>query len=340
MSGPQCLQPRGRVPPLPLERRCRRPASLPGRRGYLVAFARGALPLQALERVAAHVGTCLRCADAVFSAGESDPLVGELRRHLRGLLPVTPAPRLAPARGGATNPGREEQAARLGGYELIEVVGRGAMGVVYKAWQPGLNRMVAVKVARPGMLWSSEAISRLRRECEAIARLRHRNIVSVYEFSEEHGVPFFSMELFLGGTLAGQLAAGPLAPSVAARMVRELSEAVQFAHENRILHRDLKPANVLIGPDGSPRLSDFGAAKFLDGDEGLTACDAVIGTASYMSPEQATGDASRTGPRSDVYGLGAILYECLTGRAPFLAPDRSSLLANGQGLLPPPRRPR
>jgi serine/threonine-protein kinase len=223
------------------------------------------------------------------------------------------------------------------GCEILGELGRGGMGVVYQARQTKLNRLVALKVVLAGAHADPEDLARFRQEAEAIACLRHPNVVEIYEVGEQGGVPHFSMELCGGGSLAQQLADGPLAPRRAAELVETLARAVQAAHEAGVIHRDLKPANVLLTADGTPKITDFGLAKRLDGTIELTATGAIMGTASYMAPEQASGDSKRVGPAADVYALGAILYECLTGRPPFRAATQVDTFL--QVLSDPPAPP-
>jgi serine/threonine-protein kinase len=205
------------------------------------------------------------------------------------------------------------------GYEILEELGRGGMGLVYKARQQGLNRIVALKMILAGGHASDADLARFRAEAEAIARLRHPNIVQVYEVGEHGGLPYFSLEFCPGGSLERKLNGTPLAPREAAELVGKLARAIHEAHRKGILHRDLKPANVLVGEDGTPKITDFGLAKRLDAPSGQTASGAILGTPSYMAPEQAAGKTNEIGPSADVYGLGATLYELLTGRPPFRA---------------------
>jgi serine/threonine-protein kinase len=217
------------------------------------------------------------------------------------------------------------------------------MGVVYRARQVPLNRVVAVKVALGGPVPGTEAFTRFQAESAAIARLQHDNIVRVYECGYLQGRPYFSMDYVEGGSLAQRLTGTPLSEREAASLVQTLARAVHFAHSRHVIHRDLKPGNVLIGPDGTVKLTDFGLAKLLDAEDGQTQTDAVIGTAAYMAPEQARGDARKVGPLADVYGLGAILYEALTRRPPFKGTTREETLeqVRSQEPLPPSRlRPR
>jgi hypothetical protein len=203
------------------------------------------------------------------------------------------------------------------GYEIMGELGRGGMGVVYRARQIELKRVVALKMILAGGHAGEMALARFRREAEAIARLQHPNIVQIHEVGEHEGRPYFSLEFCGGGSLAKRIAGSPLLPSEAATVVQILARAIHVAHQKGIVHRDLKPGNVLLTEDGTPKVTDFGLAKQLD-EVGQTASGAVMGTPSYMAPEQAAGRKD-VGTAADVYALGAILYECLTGRPPFRA---------------------
>jgi len=205
----------------------------------------------------------------------------------------------------------------VAGYEILGVLGRGAMGVVYKARQPGLKRTVALKMILAGGHASAHELARFRGEAEAVAQLHHPHIVQIYEVGAEGGLPFFSLEFVDGPPLDKKLQGDPLPPRAAARLAEQLAEAMDYAHKRGIVHRDLKPANVLMTADGSPKIGDFGLAKRIEGGAGQTHTGAVLGTPSYMAPEQAEGRLADVGPLSDVYSLGAILYDLLTGRAPF-----------------------
>ncbi len=232
----------------------------------------------------------------------------------------------------------------VAGYELLGELGRGGMGVVYKARQLSLNRIVALKMLRRYGQGNDEELARFRIEAEAVARLDHPHIVRVHDFGEHGGRPYISMEFVDGGSLASRLAARPLEVVEAARLVETLARAMQHAHDRGVIHRDLKPANVLLSSDGReaseeaeplpslavPKIADFGLAKRLDEDLGLTVSDVVMGTASYMAPEQACGRSHNVGPATDIYALGAILYEALTGRPPFRAATREITLLQVQ----------
>jgi WD40 repeat protein len=241
----------------------------------------------------------------------------EAAELIETLLPSAPTP----DEEGTASEGTPRSTApaadvEIPGYEILGELGRGGMGVVYKARQVAVNRVVALKMLLAGPEAAPEELARFRTEAEAIGRLYHPGIVQVHEVGEYQGRPFFSMEYCPGGSLAKKLAGTPLAPRQAAELVRKLALAVQAAHQANVIHRDLKPANVLMTADGTPRITDFGLAKKLD-EKGHTRTGAVLGTPSYMAPEQVQG--KKAAAAADVYSLGAILYECLTGRPPFKA---------------------
>ncbi len=203
------------------------------------------------------------------------------------------------------------------GYEILGELGRGGMGVVYKARQVRVNRIVALKMILSGAHAAQNLLDRFRTEAEAVARLQHPNIVQIYEVGEHDHLPYFSLEYCPGG-LDRKLDGKPLKPQEAAGLVEQLARAMHAAHRKGIIHRDLKPANVLLTEDNSPKITDFGLAKKLE-EAGQTQSGSVLGTPSYMAPEQAAGRSKDIGPAVDTYALGAILYECLTGRPPFVA---------------------
>jgi serine/threonine protein kinase len=224
------------------------------------------------------------------------------------------------------------------GYEILEELGRGGMGIVYKARQIALNRLVALKMMLAGALADPEEMARFRIEAQAAARLDHPNIVRVYHWDEHEGQPYFSMELVPGTSLVGKAARLPWHAPAAAHLVRILALAIHHAHQHNIVHRDLKPSNVLLRADGTPKITDFGLAKQLDSSLDLTDTGRILGSARYMAPEQAEGNNRAIGPATDIHALGAILYELLTGRPPF--DGRTLLEALGQVRWSEPVPPR
>jgi serine/threonine-protein kinase len=310
----------------------------------LSAFNRGELPAPDSERLAEHLSGCSTCQSRLADMPEHS-WVGRLRGGMSGGSPAEPECQMLEeraraidlqAQGPATVPPAgtvpQNRAAddevllgKFGPYELLEKLGHGGMGIVYKARQMGLKRIEALKMV-PGDA-DTDAQARFRVEAEAVARLKHANVVQVYGPGEHEGRLYFAMEYLPGGTLAGQLAGGALDLRGAAKLVAAIARGVQAAHEANVIHRDLKPSNVLFAADGTPKVTDFGLAKLTNGASAvLTHTNAVIGTAAYMAPEQAGGGSRAVGAAADVYSLGAILYECLTGRRPFQAPRRDQVL--------------
>ncbi len=222
-------------------------------------------------------------------------------------------------------------------FELREELGRGGMGVVFRAWQTSLQREVAVKLILRGTLASTDELARFQAEAEAAGRLQHPNIVPIYEVANHNGQCYFSMQLVEGVTLAERLAEGPLVSREAAQLIATVARAIHYAHTQGIVHRDLKPANILIDAAGQPHVTDFGLAKQLGVGEDLTRSGAVLGTPAYMAPELASGDRGSIGPACDVYSLGTILYALLTGRPPFQGPSPvdTVLMVLEQDPLPP-----
>jgi serine/threonine-protein kinase len=238
---------------------------------------------------------------------------------------------------------------RIGEYEIEKEIGRGGMGVVYKARHIGLDRDVALKTVLSGRFASSEDRSRFQAEAIAAAKLSHKGIVPIFEIGEAAGQPFFSMPLIAGQSLAERLRSGPLPPVVAARMLRKIASAVAYAHSCGIIHRDLKPGNILLASadwncnlstnEGlgacEPKITDFGLAKRLGDGAGLTMTGQILGTPSYMPPEQASGYRHDVGPAADIYALGAILYTMLTGQAPFVSDNPIELILHVIEREPP-----
>jgi len=271
---------------------------------------------------------CQRCRDAATlppqAAAATLPPV-EATQPCDG----PPEPRAAPSLGTVRY---------FGDYELLEEVARGGMGVVYRARQLSLNRPVALKMILAGQLASETDVQRFRMEAEAAATLQHPNIVAVHEVGEHEGQHYFSMDFVEGRSLSAMIRKSPLPPKEAARYLRTIAEAIHYAHQHGTLHRDLKPANVLIDTTDQPRITDFGLAKRVESESGMTMSGTALGTPSYMPPEQAAGSRN-VGPASDVYGLGAILYEMLTARPPFQASTPAGTMLQVLQMEPvPPRR--
>ncbi|HVU40940.1 MAG TPA: serine/threonine-protein kinase [Xanthobacteraceae bacterium] len=253
----------------------------------------------------------------------------------------SPQPRTAtlatPRPASARMPSSEPVLRQFADYELLEELGRGGMGVVYRARQISLDRIVALKMVLRGDMASAADLARFRTEAEAAARLDHPGIVPVYEVGDFEGQPYFTMKYVEGTTLARRLAEGPLTARETAQLLAPVARAIHYAHSRGVLHRDLKPSNILIDAEGRPHVSDFGLAKRVEAEMNLTLSGAILGTPAHMAPEQAAGTRGKLGPTSDVYSLGTILYQMLTGRPPFQAasPVDTVLLVLEQDPLPP-----
>jgi serine/threonine protein kinase len=230
----------------------------------------------------------------------------------------------APSAADENEPSTNKKSARaaellgeLGDYELLEEVGRGGQGVVFRARQKSLNRTVALKVISLGQ-WASKAhLRRFRLEAEAAARLEHPGIVPIHEVGERDGSCYFSMKFVEGGQLDDVVRRAPMSIRQAAELIAKVARTVHYAHEHGILHRDIKPGNILLDAKGEPHLTDFGLARLVESESSVTHTLDVLGTPSYMAPEQAVGNNAAVSSATDVYGLGAVLYQLLTGQPPF-----------------------
>jgi WD40 repeat protein/tRNA A-37 threonylcarbamoyl transferase component Bud32 len=300
----------------------------------------GELLLRWQENRAASLETlCARCPE----------LLEELRRRTAAVAAMEQRMDLAPTRDGepvtATSGSAIADGRRVAvpGFELLEELGSGGAGVVYKARQLRPGRLVAIKMLRSGRHARPQEMARFNIEAEALAELQHPNIVPIYQVGQAEGLPYFAMELLEGGSLARSVVRGQWSVvseaknRQAAQLLATLARAMHAAHQRGVIHRDLKPGNVLLAADGTPKITDFGLAKRLGGSDDLTPSQAILGTLCYMAPEQAEGKARAVGTLTDVYGLGAILYEVLTGRAPFDADSDMEMLRNVlyQGVTSP-----
>ncbi|OWK40868.1 WD40 repeat domain-containing serine/threonine protein kinase [Fimbriiglobus ruber] len=309
----------------------------------LLAFHRGTLPAAELDAVADHLEECPTCESVAqrfdAAANSADGLLIALRRQSSiSYLPPSLDTRGRPRGPNLADP---ENWPSVPGYEIEGVLGQGGMGVVYKARQTRLGRFVALKQLRVA---GGRELARARVEAEALAQLRHPGVVQIHEFVEHEGKAFLALDLVPGGSLGAKMAGKPQQPEAAAAVVEAVARAVHFVHTRGIVHRDIKPANILLesresrpGEFGVVKIADFGIAKQMALESGSTRDGDVLGTPNYMSPEQAAGSAAAVGPASDVYSLGAVLYEMLTARVPLQGPTTidTLILVRTEEPVPP-----
>jgi serine/threonine-protein kinase len=286
-----------------------------------------------VDREATPEEVCCACPELLPVVRERWRQICRARAELDAILPISPhetSPMMPP---------EELSLPQIPGYEVEDVLGHGGMGVVFRARHVRLGRLVALKMTLAGSYAGARERERFRCEAEAVAALRHANIVQIYDVGDCAGRPYFTMELLDGGSLAQRLTGTPQPARQAAALLATLADAMNAAHQGRIVHRDLKPANILFTPEGTPKVTDFGLARRLEGGTGLTVSGVLLGTPSYMAPEQARGQSRAVGPAVDIYALGAILYELLTGRPPFRAetPAETVRQVVDQEPVPPAR---
>jgi WD40 repeat protein len=296
----------------------------------LTRFVQGALREQERIQAGEHILVCTECAQRLDALVSSDPLLASLPTQASLPLDDPLVPSLvsallkSPPSGWDTTiaddkPPKPGAMPTIPGYEILEILGQGGQSVVYRAVQTKLGRLVALKTVSGG----SSAADRMRfqREAEAVAQLKHPNIVQIHDIGEHEGHLFLALEYVAGGTLAHRLAGTPQPPTQAAELIHTLARTVHAVHVHGIVHRDLKPGNILLTTEGVPKVVDFGLAKRSETDSHLTHSGVLIGTPAYMAPEQASAQGKDVGPAADIYALGAILYEMLTGRPPFTGRD-------------------
>jgi len=299
-------------------------------------FLLGKLPRTRTAWIADHVRSCPRCEPGLQALEPpADPLLAVLSTVARGPTPEGVPPGLL----DLARASRKDlpPPAKLGRFEILGQIGAGSYGTVFKARDVELGRMVAIKMLRAGRLGGAEELDRFLREARSFAQLKHPGIVTLYEIGQDEGRYYLVEEMVDGITLAARMEKGPVPPRESAEILARACDALEVAHGHGVVHRDMKPANILLDAEGRPHVTDFGLAKIEGDEKPVTQSGEVLGTPAYMSPEQARGDSLRVDARTDVYSLGVILYELLTGERPFQGNRRMLIL---QVLEDEPRPPR